>query len=157
MGQVGDEAGADWIGNLNEHDWNGAGFFLEGGDCWGHMTNNYVRLQCDQRLGEGLDPGGIAGGPAMIKSKVAALRPSQFLQRLMERLHHRLRFQIAFGKVRQHPDAPHLLALLRARCEWPRRRRAAEQRDELAALHHSITSSARASTDVGISSPSAFA
>ena len=43
MGQVGDEAGADWIGNLNEHDWNGAGFFLEGGDCWGHVTNNYVR------------------------------------------------------------------------------------------------------------------
>ena len=61
MGQVGDEAGADWIGNLNEHDWNGAGFFLEGGHCWGHMTNNYVRLQCDQRLREGLDPGGIAG------------------------------------------------------------------------------------------------
>ena len=109
MGQVGDEAGADWIGNLNEHDWNGAGFFLEGGDCWGHMTNNYVRLQCDQRLGEGLDPGGIAGGPAMIKSKVAALHPSQFLQRLMERLHHRLRFQIAFGKVRQHANSPHAL------------------------------------------------
>ncbi len=29
--------------------------------------------------------------------------------------------------------------------KWPRRRRAAEQRDERASLHHSITSSARAS------------
>src|SRR5262245_41961078 len=49
--------------------------------------------------------------------------------------------------------------LLRARCERPHRRRAAEQRDERAALHppHSITSSARASTVVGISSPSVFA
>src|SRR5262249_51393936 len=134
MGQVGDEAGADWIGNLNEHDWNGAGFFLERGDCWGHVTNNYVRSQCDQRLREGLDPGGIAGGPAMIKSKVAALHPSQFLARLMERLHRRLRFQIAVGKVRQHANSAHALALRRARRERPCRR-AAEQRDELAPLY----------------------
>ena len=47
------------------------------------------------------------------------------------------------------------IALLRARRERPRRR-AAEQRDELAALH-SITSSARASSVGGISRPSAFA
>jgi hypothetical protein len=38
-----------------------------------------------------------------------------------------------------------------------RRRRAAEQRYELAALHHSITSSARARTLAGISMPSALA
>src|SRR5215471_8869102 len=58
----------------------------------------------------------------------------------MERLHHRLRFQIAFGKVRQHANSPHALGLLRARRQRPRRR-AANERDELAALH-SITSSA---------------
>src|SRR5262249_50463702 len=49
--------------------------------------------------------------------------------------------------------------LLRARCERPRCR-AAEQRDELAALHccgHSITSSAKTSNFGGISRPSAFA
>ena len=34
----------------------------------------------------------------------------------------------------EHADAPHPLGLLRARRERPRRRRAAEQRDELAAL-----------------------
>src|SRR5262245_13440806 len=159
MGQVGDEAGADWIGNLNEHDWNGAGFFLEGGDCWGHVTNNYVRLQCDQRLRESLDPGGIAGGPAMIKSKVAALHPSQFLQRLMERLHHRRRFQVAFANGRQPAEAPPALALLRARRKRPRRS-AAEKRDELAPLQlrdHSITSSARSRMDVGNAIPKLFA
>jgi len=39
----------------------------------------------------------------------------------------------------------------------PHGRRAAEQRDEMAAMDHSITSSARASSDVGTLSPSAFA
>src|SRR5262245_57971874 len=156
MGQVGDEAGADWIGNLNEHDWNGAGFFLEGGDCWGHVTNNYVRLQYDQRLREGLDPGGIAGGPAMIKSKVAALHPSQFLQRLMERLHHRLRFQITFGKVRRHANSPHAPVRLRPRRERPRRSRATDQRDEIASFH-SITSLACASRLGGTVIPIALA
>src|SRR5262249_33564457 len=51
---------------------------------------------------------------------------------------------------------PHTLALLRPRRERPRRGRAAEQRDELAALH-SITSSARASRFGGTSMPSARA
>src|SRR5262249_1708978 len=132
----------------------------EGGDCWGHVTNNYVWLQCDQRLREGLDPAGIAGGPAMIKSKAAALHPSQFLQRLMERLHHRLRFQIAFGKVRQQANSAHALGLLPARRARPRGRRAAEPREEVASFHlrdRSITSSARASSVGDTSIPSAFA
>src|SRR5262249_31716805 len=47
--------------------------------------------------------------------------------------------------------------LLRPRPERPRRRRAAEQRDELAAATHSITSSARASSAGGTSRPSALA
>src|SRR5262245_58890079 len=47
--------------------------------------------------------------------------------------------------------------LLHLRCDRPRRRRAAEQRDELAARNHSMTSSARASRDGGTSRPSAFA
>src|SRR5215470_5022857 len=48
--------------------------------------------------------------------------------------------------------------LLRACHERPRGRRSADQRDELAAFQaHSITSSARASTEAGRSRPSAFA
>jgi hypothetical protein len=48
--------------------------------------------------------------------------------------------------VTRHEDAeaPHAVALLRVRCEWPRRR-AAEERDELAAFH-SMISSAMASS-----------
>src|SRR5262249_36829198 len=60
-----------------------------------------------------------------------------------------------FGRlVVEKPDHRHRL-LLRARRERPRCR-AAEQRDELAPLH-SITSSVRARTAAGTSSPSALA
>jgi hypothetical protein len=51
----------------------------------------------------------------------------------------------------------HCCRLLRARRERPRCRRAAEQRDELAPSHYSITSSAVASSCVGTSRPSALA
>jgi hypothetical protein len=55
----------------------------------------------------------------------------------------------------QEPDNRHR-PLLRARRKRPRRRRAAEEGDELA-TPHSITSSARASSVGGTSRPSAFA
>jgi hypothetical protein len=47
--------------------------------------------------------------------------------------------------------------LLRARCQRPTCRRDPEQRDELAAMNHSITSSARESSVAGMSRPSVFA
>ena len=53
-------------------------------------------------------------------------------------------------------DGRQFARLLRPRCQRPRRRRAAEQRDELAPVH-SITSSARASSVGGSSRPSALA
>src|SRR5207248_1522037 len=65
--------------------------------------------------------------------------------------------RIVRGGRQVHGDAPHALGLLRTRRERPRRRRAAEQRDELAPVVHSITSSARASSEGGISRPSALA
>src|SRR5262245_7023186 len=65
-------------------------------------------------------------------------------------------FRVALEKAHQHTDPPHPLALLRAPRERPRRRRAAEERDELAAFH-SITSSARASSVGGTLRLSALA
>src|SRR5262249_52687885 len=56
----------------------------------------------------------------------------------------------------QKADGRQLAGLLRARRERPTCR-AAEQRDEVAAHHHSITSSARASSVGGTSRPSALA
>jgi hypothetical protein len=63
------------------------------------------------------------------------------LQALHERGHATLRLPIVRRKRTQHPDAPHPLGLLRPRYERPCGCRAAEQGDELAAVH-SITSSA---------------
>src|SRR6516162_6581382 len=60
------------------------------------------------------------------------------------------------GRAKEQPYPVNLAYLLRARRARPRRR-AAEQRDELTTFHHSITSSARASSVGGTSRPSALA
>src|SRR6516165_2927308 len=67
-------------------------------------------------------------------------------------------FRICVGIAPTHHGGkqPHAVALLRPHSERPRDRRAAEERDERAALH-SITSSARASSVGGTSKPSALA
>src|SRR5262249_14387697 len=74
-----------------------------------------------------------------------------------ERRQPSLSFRVSWTPVHEHADASHSLALLRARRQRPRRCRAAEQRDELAPPHHSMTSSARARSIGGTSIPSAFA
>src|SRR5262252_8623409 len=63
---------------------------------------------------------------------------------------------IVFVPRHEHADVPHAVALLRTYRDRPRRR-AAEERDELAPLHHSITSSARASRVGGTVRAIAFA
>jgi hypothetical protein len=88
---------------------------------------------------------------------VARVPPAELLEPFTECSDPSLSFRVALTIGHQHADPPHPLALLRARRERPSCRRAAEQRDELAAPHHSITSSARASSVGGISRPSAFA
>jgi hypothetical protein len=94
--------------------------------------------------------------PAILGAKIATFRPSELLEAVAQRREAVLRFRIILGCRHQHADAPHPLSLLRACHERPRSRRAAEQRDELAALH-SITSSARASSVGGTVRPSILA
>src|SRR5262249_52295156 len=88
--------------------------------------------------------------------RAASSEFARLLQTLQKYPIARLSERIVGNKVMEHADAPHALALLRARRERPRNRSAAEQGDELAP-RHSITSSARASRVAGISRPSAFA
>src|SRR5262249_1202436 len=83
-------------------------------------------------------------GPAGVDPQVAALAPSQLGERLRERCMPGLSLGVVRGEIREHADAPHILALLCPRRQWPRGR-AANQRDELAPTRHSITSSAVAS------------
>src|SRR5262245_16343513 len=77
----------------------------------------------------------IACTPARVDPHVATDCPAPLLQSLKERRNAGLSFRIVCGKVRDNPDAPHALRLLRARRERRRGCRTAEQRDERAAFH----------------------
>src|SRR5215472_8354719 len=119
------------------------------------MCEDHVGLQRDQFFRECLR---LCTGrrKASVDADIAAFRPSTLFQPLPECREASLGFRIVLGERHEHTDAPRSLALLRARHQRPRHRRAAEKRDELAAPH-SITSSARASSVGGISIPRAFA
>ena len=70
----------------------------------------------------------------MSRRDIAPIRPAKPLQLFFECPNPGLSFWITLRTYHQHADAPHWLRFLRARRERPRRRRAAEQRDEVAPL-----------------------
>ena len=133
--QAVDEAGADRIGDDREHDRHGAGRLQQRPHGRGAMGQDDVRRERGQFRRVSANVGGIGRGPAGVDPHVAADGPAQLRQPLQERPDAGLKFRIVRGCGQEHADAPHPLALLRARRERPRRRRAAEQRDELAPLH----------------------
>src|SRR5262245_42867903 len=90
---------------------------------------------------------------AVFDQDVLALDEACFLQTLAER-GDQVR-EVGERAVPQETNNRHG-RLLRARRARPRSRRAADERDELAALH-SITSVARSRNDSGIVNPSVFA
>src|SRR5262245_26598469 len=77
---------------------------------------------------------GIGRSPARVDPHVAADAPARLLETLQERPDAGLKFRIVRSRGQENADETHPLALLRVRSERPRRR-AAEQRDELPALH----------------------
>src|SRR5262245_39765528 len=93
----------------------------------------------------------VAAAPAVVDAYISPDDPAQFAEPLQERCIAGLSFGIVRHPGHKHADAPNTLRLLRAGRERPRRR-AAEQRDELAALH-SITSSARSGNAGGMFNP----
>src|SRR5215470_8726779 len=90
----------------------------------------------------GADASGVGASPAIIDADVAAVTPAELFERLPERHQIGLYFRIILDERVEHAD-PTETNRLRLRRERPRRR-AAEQRDELAPVHYSMTSSARA-------------
>src|SRR4029077_8419810 len=70
-----------------------------------------------------------------VELNIATFDPTQFLQTLNEHRNAVLCHLIVGIQRDEYTNAPHPLRLLRACRERPRRRRAAEQRDELAAFH----------------------
>src|SRR5262245_35158868 len=131
----------------------------------GHKDDRHRRgcgLGCDRRRGIADDQGYLPAkkvryqkrqpslilGRAVLDRNVPALDEACFLQALAQHSHVML-------PAWQEPHHRHRW-LLRARCKRPGGRGAAEQRDELAAVH-SITSSARPSSVIGKVRPSVLA
>ena len=112
-------------------------------DAGGAVRDNDIDLEPDELGGDLGEALAASLRPAILDRDGATLDPTEFAQPL-----HESGDPLAVGRRRaraQEPDGRQLAGLLRARRERPRRRRAAEKRDELAAFH-SITSSARASS-----------
>src|SRR5262249_4699604 len=105
----------------------------------------YLRLIC-----------AAVGRKASVHTDIATLRPSTLFKPLPESREARRHFRIVLGQGRQYRDPSNSVGLLPSRRQRPRRSRAAEQRDERAALHSS-NSSARTSKDNGTSIPSVLA
>src|SRR5262249_21657433 len=98
----------------------------------------------------------VAPGPANVDLRVAADSPTRLLQSLKKGSEPRLPLRIFGREIHEHANSSHpARRLLRLRRERPRRR-AAAQRDALAA-RHSIASSASARRLRGMARPSALA
>src|SRR5262245_60967125 len=91
-------------------------------------------------------------GPTIFEGERASITPAEFIQALGKYG----KVRLPRGRRRHVQYADRREPMLRARRQRPRRRAAAEQRHELAALH-SITSSAMASSPGGKPSPKALA
>src|SRR5262249_27460427 len=154
--QACDQALTKRVGDREEHDRYGACRLQEAFGRRGGMGDQHIGLQADQLFRKCLNSVCIGVAPTIINSNIAAILPAELLKALLKKGDARTDIGIAFGDRHQHAYAPYALGLLRARRERPRRRRAAEQRDECAALH-SITSSASESKLSEILTPSAFA
>src|SRR5215831_4518950 len=111
-----------------------------------HLTAYQIGCEVGQSVG-------LVLRPAILDRHILALDVAGFTKALAEC--GQISCTIDRRRAAEEPDHRHR-RLLRARCERPRRRRAADERDELPPLH-SITSSARASSDGGTARPRAFA
>src|SRR5262249_33462850 len=116
------------------------------------MRSKNVHVQLEQ-LPRQIDyASSLCCSPSINQDEVPALDVSELPQSVLQSID----VGVRPGAPRDKTDASELTWLLRPRRQRPRRRRATEQRDELAPPH-SITSSARARSVAGISRPSAFA
>src|SRR5215471_19080841 len=121
------------------------------------MGQDDVGRQRDQFRRVSANVVGFASGPPRVDAHVAPDDPARLREPLLERPDPGLKVRIVRGGVQEHADAPHFFALLRARRERPTGRRSTEQRDEIAAVYHSIARSARRSDRGGTVRPSVLA
>jgi hypothetical protein len=105
----------------------------------GEPIRDRQALQRNEFLRESLHRLHVGRRPASVDPDVAVLRPAELLERLAECSDPSLSFRVALGIGHQHANKPHQLGLLRS-CRQRPRRRAADQREELASswIEHGV-------------------
>jgi hypothetical protein len=128
--QTGDEATAKRVRHCREHDRDDRGRLFR---CERRRSrrHNDIDLEPDKLGGDVRETLGASLRPTNLNRDGASLDPAKFAQSL-----HKSGYQLGMGgrcTRDKEPDSRQLPRLLRTRHEWPRRR-AAEERDELASL-----------------------
>jgi len=124
--QAVDEAGPDRIAGDREHDRHAAGRLQQRPHGRRAMRQDDVGRERSQFCGMPADIVGSAARPVRVDAHVAADDPARLCQRLLECAEPGLIVGVVCARWQQHADAPHALALLRARRERPRGRRTAK-------------------------------
>src|SRR5262245_25747987 len=155
MRQCLDKAATYRVRNDDENDRDFPGLSQQGCRYRSSLRKNHVRCRSHQFSSICAHAIGVGTCKAHVNSD-RSLSPSKLLQALSEGCDVGLRQWVFFGEAHKHTDTRYTFALLRPRRQRPRRR-AAEQGDKVPPPHHSITSSARASSVGGTWSPRAFA
>ncbi len=117
---------------------------------------DHVRAERDQFRRVFTNAIGVASSRAIIDPHIATYGPAQCIQRLLERRVTGYHFRIIICEDLEHADASHLIGWLRTNGERPRHNDPAQKRHELPPPH-SITSSARPSSESGTVRPRALA
>src|SRR5215831_17123618 len=119
-----DKTGTDRIADACKNNRQSADFRLNNLRHQISVGDQHVRCQADQFHKDGACSTGIRAGKTNINADIAAIVPTQLLQFLPQRHDLSLCRRIGLGIPHEDADAPHPLALLRARRERPRCRAA---------------------------------
>src|SRR5262249_14652980 len=151
MRQTRHDTAVNGVADSSHHNGNRCSGLLRGEHRLGAPSENDVYFEANQIVRQ-LRKSLIAPSCiAVLETHVFSLDIAEITESLSKGIDGRQRFE------RQDTDGDYFPRLLRARRERPRGRRPAEQRDELAPSHHSITSSASASKRSGMVRPSVLA
>src|SRR5262249_20946338 len=154
FGEARDQAQFDRIDGCAEHDRNYLGRVMRCDSCCRALrTHKHRYLALDKFSGHGRQSIRLSVCHATYNRNVLAFDIAGFPKALTARAHPVLADQR--WRSSKQADDRHSRRLLRPRCQWARRR-AAEQREEIAPFH-SITSSAVASSVEGTAMPSSLA
>jgi hypothetical protein len=127
----GDDAAGDGIVHAHKDDRDRRRLALDGSGRRSRGCQDDVGLGGNQLLRDRPYPVDVTAGQPKVHPHVAAIGPTQARKRLRECRRATLHLRIVSVAPPEHADAPHPLALLRARRDWPCRR-AAESGEEFA-------------------------